>query len=353
MLRFNRLVILLALFCILVLLVTSCGDKTAKNQPASGQAGGAKAVQSDGKAGGPWKVTILGGAVGGVWSAITEGVAECMRRSAPPGSNITAEPGKDGPNSVMVAQKKAELAISYTPTAYTAIKGTDPFKEAYPDIRAVATLNPDSTFHFLVMKNTGLNSIEDIKSQKYPLRISVNKTGSTMELTSKAVMEAYGMTYKDIENWGGKVYFLSTKESMDLIDDKQSQAHSLTGEHPMSHFVESATRNDFKLLPISPEAVNKVNSKLGTHGAKIPAGTYSFNKEDVPTFAASLLLITGAGQSEEFVYNVTKALHQNLDHLRTVHATLKDMNPKTMADTAPIPLHPGAEKYYREIGVLK
>lgn len=355
MLRLNKPLALAAILVLLAMAVAGCGGKTAKNEPApAGQATAGKAAPGDGKAGGgPWKITILGGAVGGVWSAITEGVAECLRRSAPAGSNITAEPGKDGPNSVMVVQKKADLAISYTPTAYTAIKGTEPFREAYPDVRAVATLNPDSTFHFLVLKDTGLTSIEDIKAKKFPLRISVNKAGSTMELASKAVLEAYGMTYKDIEGWGGKVYFLSTKESMDLIDDKQSHAHSLTGEHPMSHFVESATRNSFTLLSISPDAVNRVNQKLGTHAASIPAGTYSFNREPVPTFAASLLLITSAGQPDELIYNVTKSLHQNLNYLRSVHATLKDMSPQTMSDTVPVPLHPGAEKYYREVGALK
>jgi len=353
--RPGKLIVTVLFVSMLLVAVAACGGKGDRNEPApGGQAGGNNgASQAGGENSGPWQVTILGGSVGGVWSAITEGVAESLRRNAPAGSNITAEPGKDGPNSVMVVNKEAELAISYTPTAYTAIKGTEPFKEAYPEVRAIATLNPSSTFHFLVLKNTGLTSIEELKDKKYPLRISVNKQGSTMELASRAVLEAYGITYRDIESWGGKVYFLSTKESMESIDDGQAQAHSITGEHPISHFIEASTRRDFTLLPIDSEAVNKVNRELGTRAAVIPGGTYSFNAGEVPTFAASLLLITGAGQPDDLIYNVTKALNENLDYLHTVHATLKDMNPETMADTAPIPLHPGAEKYYREIGVLK
>lgn len=254
---------------------------------------------------------------------------------------------------MLVAQKRAELAISYTPTAYTAIAGAEPFTEPYPDVRAVATLNPNSTFHFLVLKNTGLTSIEQIKEKNFPLKISVNKKGSTMELASKAVLEAYGITYQDIEKWGGKVFFLSTKESMEGIDNGQMQAHSITGEHPVSHFVEAATRHQFTLLSISPDVVEKVNQRLGTHAATIPAGTYSFNAKDIPTFAASLMLITGAGQPEELIYNVVKALHTNLDYLHSVHATLKDLSPEVMANVVPIPLHPGAERYYREIGVVR
>jgi len=354
MLKLGKLAIIGVTLSILLLMVTSCGGNITQNEPgSSGQAGSIDVSQGSVEKSGPWDVTILGGSVGGVWSAITEGVAESVRRNAPPGSNITAEPGKDGPNSIMVAKKEAELALSYSPTAYTALKGIDPYQEAYPGIRAVAVLNPNSTFHFLVLKNTGLTSIEDLKAKKYPLRISVNKQGSTMELVSKAVFKAYGISYQDIESWGGKVYFLSTKETMEAIDNGQVQAHSITGEHPVSHFVEAAMRREFALLPISSEAINKVNQELGTRAGIIPGGTYSFASEDVPTCAASLLLVTGAEQPEDFIYNITKALNDNLDYLRTVHAILKDINPKTMADTSPIPLHPGAEKYYKEIGVLK
>ena len=355
MLRLSKLIVMVLLVSMLLMAVTACGGKGTQNEPApGGQAGDNNGTsQGGGENNEPWKVTILGGSVGGVWSAITEGVAESLRHNAPAGSNITAEPGKDGPNSVMVAKNEAELAISYSPTSYTAIQGVAPFTEAYPEVRAVATLNPNSTFHFLVLKETGLTSIDDLKDKKYPLRISVNKQGSTMELASKAVLNAYGITYQDIESWGGKVYFLSTKETMESIDDGQVQAHSITGEQPISHFIEASTRRDFTLLPVNPEAVNKVNQELGTRAAVIPGGMYSFNTGDVPTFAASLMLIAGDGQSDDFVYNVTKSLHENLDYLHSVHATLKDMTPESMADTTPIPLHPGAEKYYREIGVLK
>lgn len=354
MFKLGKLAIIGVVLSILLLIVTSCGGNITQNEPeSSGQPGNIDASQGSGENSSPWKVTILGGSVGGVWSAITEGVAESVRRNAPSGSNITAEPGKDGPNSVMAANKEAELALSYSPTAYTALKGIDPYKEAYPGVRAVAVLNPNSTFHFLVLKNTGLTSIEDLKAKKFPLSISVNKQGSTMELASKAALNAYGISYQDIESWGGKVYYLSTAETMEAIDNGMVQAHSITGEHPVSLFVEASIRREFHLLPISSEAINKVNQALGTRAGVIPGGTYSFTPEDIPTFAASLLLVTGADQSEDFIYNVTKALNDNLDYLRSVHAILKDINLKTMADTSPIPLHPGAEKYYKEMGVLK
>lgn len=351
MFKLGKLAIIGVVLSILLLIVTSCGGNITQNEPeSSGQAG---VSQGSGEKSGPWNITILGGSVGGVWSAITEGVAESVRRNAPSGSNITSEVGKDGPNNVMVANMEAELAISYSPTAYAALEGIDPYKDAYPGVRAVAVLNPGSTFHFLVLENTGLTSIEDIKAKKFPLSISVNAQGSTMELASKTLLNAYGISYQDIESWGGKVFFLSTSQTMEAIDDGLVQAHSLNGEHPISHFVEASIRRDFNLLPISSEAINKVNQALGTRAGVIPGGTYSFTPEEIPTFAASLLLVTGADQSEDFIYSITKNLNDNLDYLSSVHAILKDINLIEMADTSPIPLHPGAEKFYKEMGVLK
>lgn len=351
----NRLAgmsLLLVLMLALALLVAACGGQQAKNKPAPTPAPEKTGGQSGGPAGAPAKVTILGGAVGGVWSVISEGVGEALRRSLPAGSSVTVEPGKDGPNSVMVAQNEAELAVTYSVTAYTALQGTEPFKEKYPKVRAVALLNPNSAFHFVV-KDAKFKTLDELKEKKYPLKISVNKQGSTMEVASKAVLNAYGITYEDIEKWGGKVYFLSTADTMGLIDNGQAEAHSIIGEYPVKAFVEGALKHKFSLLPIKPEVVEKVNQQLGTVPAEIPAGTYSFQPEAVPTLAASLMLITGADQPDDLVYNMTKALYEQLDYLKSVHATLKPLTAKDLPKTGNVPLHPGAEKFYREKGLLK
>ncbi|MBU2498706.1 MAG: TRAP transporter substrate-binding protein, partial [Proteobacteria bacterium] len=119
-------------------------------------------------AGKAYKITILGGSAGGVWSVMTEGVAESIRRALPD-ARITTEPGKDGPNQVMVSKKEVEIAVTNEGTSYAAVNGLDPYKSKLPNIRTLAVLNPTSPFQFFIDEKTGMKSFQEIKDRKFPL----------------------------------------------------------------------------------------------------------------------------------------------------------------------------------------
>lgn len=303
-------------------------------------------------AGKAYKITILGGAAGGVWSVMTEGVAESMRRSLPD-ARITTEPGKDGPNQVMVSKNEVQVAVTNEGTSYAAVHGLDPYKSKLSNLRIVAVLNPTSPFQFFIDEKTGIKSFRDIKEKKYPLRIGMNRKGTLMELAGKGVMEAYGITYKDIEQWGGKLHFVSSAQAVDLWDAGQLDAASEVMQFPASRYLEHGMKHKLRMLPVTEDKIPGLSKSLGMSPFTIPANAYSYQKEPYRTINTKLVLITSAEQPEDMIYDLVKAMNTNLDYLHKVHANLRDLTPEIMARDVLIDLHPGAMKYFREIGAIK
>jgi hypothetical protein len=270
-----------------------------------------------------------------------------------PGVAITHEVGLDGANAAMVDSGRAQLGMLHSAMGQLALAGEYPYSSKLQNIRAISQVYSDSALHFLVSEESGLASIEEIKQRKFPLRLSVMYRGSLMEAASKATLEAYGISYEDIESWGGRVYFRALVPSLDLMHNGGLDAISVSVQFPETNINEASILQHFRILPISEEAIAHVNRKLGTYRSTIPAGTYRFAQRDIPTFSDICVLIAYAGLDEQRAYDITRALLRNLDYLHSVHRVLAKLKPEDMPAVNNIPLHPGAERLYREAGVLK
>ena len=303
-------------------------------------------------AGKNYKITILGGSAGGVWSVITEGVAESIRRGIPD-AQLTTEPGKDGPNQVMVSKNEVQFAVTYDATNYSAFKGMEPYKKSFPNLRTAAVLNPTGAFQFFIDEKTGIKSFKELAEKKYPLRVSANRQGTLMHLSGEKVLEAYGVTVENLLKWGGKVHYIPSSQALDLWDAGQLDAAQEVAQFPISSFLEHGQKHKLRLLSIDKEMLPELGQKLGMMPFTIPAKTYPFQTEDCVTLNTKLILLTSADLSDQIVYDVVKAINDNLDYLHKVHANLKELTPKIMANDVMVELHPGAAKYYKEIGAIK
>ena len=115
---------------------------------------------------------------------------------------------------------------------------------------------------------------------------------------------------------------------------------------------EASSHRDLRLLPLSSETIAYVNDRLDTEASHIPAGTYPFLESDVPTFSGAAILIAHSGLEESLAYQLTGALLKNLDYLHRVHRALSRLEPTDFPRVGTLPLHPGAERFYRETGIL-
>jgi len=292
----------------------------------------------------PINLTIAGGSIGGAWAAIGEGVAEAIRRSFP-GSNIAYEVGQEAANIALVGINRIELGVAHSGLVRMAMDGEGPFSNrAMPNVRAVAVLHEEAAQHFIVRADAGITSFEDIAN--FPFRVNMNTRDSFMEVVAMATLEAYGISYERIESNGGVVDFLPMGPSLDLMRDNRIHSHSNLIQMPSSHVVDASITMDLVLLPMSEEAIERVNAAVGTYRTIIPQGTYSFLTEDLPTVAGTLILLTSADVPDEVIYKVVRSMYENIDFLRTVHASLADFTLESMQRVAPAVLHDGAIRFF-------
>ncbi|MBI4442115.1 MAG: TAXI family TRAP transporter solute-binding subunit [Acidobacteria bacterium] len=297
------------------------------------------------------KITLSGGSLSGAWSAISEGVSTSLRRQMP-GVAVTHEVGMDGANAVLVDSGRVQLGVLHSAMGKLARAGESPYPRKLDGLRAITRVYSDSAFHFVVSPQSGITSIEEIRDRQYPLRWSVNSRGTFMEISSKTALEAYGITYQDIESWGGKVYFRAQRPSLELMQDGGMDAISNPVQFPETTLNEVSLRTDLRLLSLSDQAIAYINEKLGTYSCTIPANTYRFAPQEIRTFCDVAILIVDGDLEEQKVYDITRALFNSLDYLHTVHRALSKLQPADMPRVGALPLHPGAERFYREAGVL-
>ena len=297
------------------------------------------------------KVTLVGGSIGGGWSAISEGLATCFRRALP-GAAITNEPGSDGANAALVSSERVELGIVHAPMARLARAGLAPYSRPLQNLQGISLVYRDSAFHLLVDGSLPFSSLDEIKRARYPLRLSASYRGSFMEIATKATLAAHEISYEDLESWGGRVYFGALRPSLELLKEGRLDALGVSVQFPEANMREASLHRDLRLLPLSAETIAYVNERLDTEASHIPAGTYPFLQNDVPTFSGTAILIAHSGVEETLAYRLTEALLTNLDYLHRVHRALAGLEPSDFPQVGRLPLHPGAERFYREAGIL-
>ncbi|TBW38638.1 TAXI family TRAP transporter solute-binding subunit [Siculibacillus lacustris] len=282
--------------------------------------------------------------------------------SNPPGSRACADGGACGvPGLIATAvatngsvaningieSGALESGLTQSDVAYWAYSGTGVFegKAKIENLRGIANLYPE-TIHLVARKGAGIKSPADLKGK----RVSLDEPGSGTLIDARIVLSAYGLTEKDV-----KAEYLKPNASGDRLRDGALDAFFFVGGYPTGAISELATSSGIELVPIAGPEAKKILADFKFFGPdKVPAGTYK-DVEGVETVSVNALWVTSAKQPEDLVYGVTKALwNDNSRKLMDAgHAKGKQIRKETALDGIGIPLHPGAEKFYREVGLLK
>ncbi|HEU5019823.1 MAG TPA: TAXI family TRAP transporter solute-binding subunit [Pseudolabrys sp.] len=307
--------------------------------------GGTVAVSAE-----PLKVTLAGGSVGGAWSAMGAAIGQTIRLAAP-GSSFTYEPGRDAANVQLVSQGKVQLGITHAQMALRAIKGTAPFKSKITNIRAIALLDPQATVQIVVPKNSPFTSLEQIAKAKKPIRVALNKRGTMMAIAGEEVFKAAGFTAKDIAAWGGRIEYVSFNSGLDMLKNGQVDLVLNMLAFPSAQLDRLAHDMAVKLLPIPDSVAAKINSEIGTKSITIPAKTYSFEPQAVPTVTGYVVLVASDKMPDVEVETITKAMINHYDYLTKAYPSFARMGKKSLPDVAPLTLAPGAKKAYKSAGL--
>lgn len=275
----------------------------------------------------------FGGAIANIWNTKIENM------------NVTAQAtGASAENLRLINKGDAEFGTVQNDVMDYAFNGTDMFAgEKLSNIATIGTLYPE-VIQIAVSEDSGINSIADFKGK----RISVGDAGSGVEFNAKQILEGYGLTFNDIKKSN-----LSFKESAEAIQNGTLDGCFITAGVPNAALQELAFSAGLKLIPVSGNEAATVMDKYGYYTATtIPGGTYKGTDEDVPALAIKATLAVSKNLDEDTVYEMTKALFENLQELGNAHAKGKEVSAASAVTGVSVPFHPGAVKYFKEIGLM-
>jgi hypothetical protein len=218
-------------------------------------------------------------------------------------------------------------------------------KPRVEELRVIANLYPESV-HVVVRKNSGIKSIADFKGK----RVSIDEPGSGTIVNARAILAAYGVAEKDF-----RPEYLKQQQCAEKLKDGSLDGYFQTTGYPQGTLSELAATNGFDLLAIDGASRDKILTQYKFFAKdKIPDGVYK-DVKGVETIAVGAQWVTSAKQSTDLVYQVTKALWSDKTRaaLDAGHAKGKVITKATALQGVGIPLHPGAEKFYKEAGLLK
>jgi TRAP transporter TAXI family solute receptor len=290
-------------------------------------------------------VNVLTGGTSGVYYPLGVALANVIGKAMPDVKTSVQSTKASVENLNLLQAGRGEIAFTLGDSLSDAWKGNEEagFKAPLKKLRGIAAIYPNY-IQIVARADAGIKTIADLKGKK----ISVGAPKSGTELNARAILGAAGITYKDF----AKVEYLPFGESVELMKNRQLDVTLQSAGLGVSSLRDLATSVDIVVVAIPPDVVKKVGDPAYID-ATIPANTYKGQTTDVPTAAVQNFLVTHEGVPTDVVYGMTKALWTNLDQLVAAHAAAKAIVLKNALHGMPVPLHPGAEKYYKEVGLIK
>lgn len=241
-----------------------------------------------------------------------------------------------------------EFGVAQSDWQYHAYNGTSQFEgdAAFPDIRAVFSIHPEP-FTLIARADAGIESFEDLKGKRF----NVGNAGSGLRGTTEILMAEYGMTMDD---FALATEYKGSEMSQQLCDGNIDAMVYVVG-HPAAAIEEAATTCDVTLVNVVGPVIDKlIDENPYYRTATVPGGMYSGNPDDITTFGVGATLVTSAQVPEEVVYILAKSVMENIDDFRQLHPAFANLEASEMvSDGLSAPLHPGAERAYKELGLIE
>lgn len=289
-------------------------------------------------------IPMGGGPSGGTFFPITARIAYLVSKYGKDAKATSSSTGGSPENAKLVGTGEAFFALTAADVVYYARLGQREFKEAYPDIRSV-TAGFRSVAHMGVNADSPIRAMADFKGKS----LGVGTAGSSNAQAAIELLSMYGITEKDVT-----LKFIAIPDAINGLKDRTIDAAFQMIGPPGAAWIDITTSHDIRLLGMEEQKVKDLNAKFPYFTpATIKGGAYKGNPNEIKTFGVVNLLATNVKVPEHVVYNVVKIILERTDELAEAHPLGKDFNLENAKYATAIPLHPGAEKYLRERGVIK
>jgi len=295
--------------------------------------------------------------IGSAWYNYGAVIADMVQRQLPPGSSIDVLPRAGGVGNIKLLQSgEIELGISFAVTSAEGCGGFGSFPEKQSKVRAVLGGLDVYYFGTFATKKSGVTTWEEIAAAKNKFHLLTTAPGGTGEQGVRQVLALLGSSKDDVAKKGGQIEATTRSGAAETIRDGQADgwAHVVTKGHPAA--TQIVTINEVVMLPLPDKVIAGMVQKYGWAPAEIPANTFKGQTQPVKTVKAVSNILANADVPDSVVYTFTKTVMENAARLPKIHAALADFDPKKAADPSfngNCPLHPGAARYFREVGLLK
>ncbi|WP_406854858.1 TAXI family TRAP transporter solute-binding subunit [Alsobacter sp. KACC 23698] len=289
-------------------------------------------------------INVLTGGTSGVYYPMGVALAK-LYGEAIPGARPSVQATKASVENLnLLQQGKGEIAFTLGDSLAFAWEGNEEagFKAKLTKLRGVSAIYPNY-IQVVASKESGIKTLADLKGK----RLSVGAPKSGTELNARAILNGAGITYKDL----GKVEYLPFAESVDLMKNRQLDATLQSAGLGVAAIRDLASSVDIIVVEIPAAIVDKVGAPYVK--ATIPANTYTGQDKDVQAAAVINYLVTRSDLKDDEVYAMTKAMYDRLPELASAHSAGKEISLQNALQGMPIPLHPGAERFFKEKGVAK
>jgi TRAP transporter TAXI family solute receptor len=290
-------------------------------------------------------VNVLTSGAGGAYYALGVALADSIAKTMP-GTKTSVKSTKTAIENLDALEAgRGEIAFAPGDALSDAWRGDKDagFKTPLKKLRGIAAIYPNYV-QIVARADSGVRTLADLKGK----RISVGAPKSGIERNARAIFNAAGIPYKDF----AKVDYLPFGQSVELMKSRQLDATLQSAGLGALALRDVATSMDIVVVPIPPDVVGKTNDPAYL-SATVPANTYRGQTADVAAVAVRNYLVTHEGVTDATAYAMTKALWTGLEALVAAHPAGKAIDLKHALDGMPVPLHPGAERYYREVGLIK
>lgn len=330
----KRFSVLLAGIMVVSMVLAGCGSSASSSASGSAAEGGASGAT----------IRLATGGTSGTYYAYGGVIGQVLGEATGAKFDVQST-GASKANIGLVADGEVDMAIVQNDVMDYAYNGTDLFDGEKTDNFSSMAACYAEVCQVVANPASGISSIADLKGK----RVSVGDAGSGVEFNAKQILEAYGVTFDDIDKQN-----LSFGDSANAMKDGKIDAFFCTAGAPTTAVMELSTTNDIVVLNVDGAEAEKLIADYPFYTTyTIPAGTYKGMDEDTTTVAVKATLIVSNDLPEDAVYNLTKALFDNKADIEAGHTKGSELDPEYAVEGVSVPFHPGAEKYFKEIGVME
>ena len=290
-------------------------------------------------------INVLTGGQSGVYYPLGVALSQIFSKDIPNARSTAQVTRASAENLNLLQAGRGELGLTLADALSDAWNGNEEagFKSKLDKLRGLsATYN--NYVQIVASADSGIKSLADLKGK----RVSVGAARSGTELNARAVFKAAGLAYTDL----AKVEYLPFGESVELMKNRQLDATLQSAGLGVASIRDLATAIKIVVIPVPADVIAKIGNPA-YQPSVIPANTYTGQTEDVATAAIPNFLVTHSGVSDDVAYQMAKAMYANLDTLYAAHNAAKAIKRENAIKGMPVPLHPGAERYYNEVGLIK